>query len=111
LAGIISINSNKLKLLKTQYQDILQILAELKIPLENLSLVKTKGKIRVIVTGFDPYFEFFRRKSVSLTQEVHQWKELEHYELNVSGKLHHVPPWSDVVLALRAWLKDQTNTS
>lgn len=110
LAGIISIHSNKLKLLRTQYQDILQVLAELKIPLEKLSLVKTKGRIRVKVAGVDSHFEFFKKKSVSLTQDGHQWKELEHYELNVSGKRHYVLAWPDVVLALKVWLKDQITT-
>lgn len=110
LWGIISFSSNKLKLLKVQYQDILQTLEDQKIPPENLSLVKVKGRIRVQISGIESYFEFFRRKSVTIT-ETHQWKDLEHYELNISGKHKIVTVWSDVVLEFELWLIKATAAS
>ncbi|MFZ1807597.1 MAG: hypothetical protein WAU36_10265 [Cyclobacteriaceae bacterium] len=100
-----------MKLSKTQYQDIIHVLDELKISQEKLSLVKIKGRIRISVTEQDSYFEFFRRKSISITKDQHQWKESEHYELTVSGKLHKVPAWPDVLKAFKAWIKNENLAS
>ncbi|MEQ8362702.1 MAG: hypothetical protein RIF39_03485 [Cyclobacteriaceae bacterium] len=100
-----------MKLLKAQYQDILQVLEEQKIPIEKLSLVKIKGRIRVLVAGVDSHFEFFRRKSVAITQEKHQWEHVEHYELNILGVRKNVSVWPEVVLALELWLKSTRNAS
>jgi hypothetical protein len=110
LWGIITFSSNKLKLLKAQYQDILQTLEDQKIPMENLSLVKVKGRIRVQVSGVDSHFEFFKRKSVVIT-ETHQWQHVEHHELNISGKHKIVSVWSDVVLEFKLWLIEATSAS
>ncbi|MEP2668254.1 MAG: hypothetical protein ABJH04_04630 [Cyclobacteriaceae bacterium] len=99
-----------MKLLKSQHKDILQLLDELKIPQERLLLVKKKGRIQLTLSGVDTYFDFFRRKAVSITSDEHQWKEVEHYELKIAGKPQKVSSWADVVLELRKWLHGQTST-
>ncbi len=53
----------------------------------------------------DTQFEFLRRRSVSITADEHQWKELEHYELKIARKSIKVSAWPNVVLELRRWLK------
>lgn len=80
------------------------MLDELKISHEQLSLVKVKGRIRISVSEEDSYFEFFRRRSTSITKDDHQWRESEHYEITSSGNLYHVPAWSDVIKAFKVWL-------
>ncbi|MBZ0244715.1 MAG: hypothetical protein K8H85_02105 [Cyclobacteriaceae bacterium] len=96
-----------MKLSKHQYQDILQVLTELNIPPENLSLVKRKERIRVIISGIDSYFEFFKRKSIAITQDGLQWKDVAHYELNISEIHKNVSAWIEVILEFRFWIKRQ----
>ncbi|HRK52491.1 MAG TPA: hypothetical protein PK185_01160 [Cyclobacteriaceae bacterium] len=100
-----------MKLSKHQYQDILQVLTELNIPPENLSLVKRKGRIRVIISGIDSYFEFFKRKSIAITRDGLQWKDVAHYELNISGIHKNVPAWIEVILEFRIWIKGSEKAS
>lgn len=93
-----------MKLLQHQYQDIIHTLNEFNINTEKLSLVKKKGRIKISIEGVDPHFEFFRRKSVSLTPIDHQWQKSEHYELNISGSVASAADWGEVVSQFRKWL-------
>lgn len=93
-----------MKLLKNQYQDVLEVLSDLKISEERLSLIKRKGKIQLRIEGIDGYFEFFRRKSTSLTSEDHQWQKSEHYELNIEGQTAMISDWDQVISYLKTWL-------
>lgn len=94
-----------MKLTRTQYQDILKTLTEFNIAQEKLSLVKKKGRIKLHIEGIDSTFEFFRRKSVSLTEEDHQWLQSELYEVNAAGKTSVVANWNEVISLLHKWLK------
>lgn len=94
-----------MKLLQNQYQDIIQTLNEFNISTEKLSLVKKKGRIKIYIEGVGPHFEFFRRKSVSLTPIDHQWEKSEHYELNVAGSIALAADWAEVVTQFRKWLE------
>ena len=94
-----------MKLSKTQYQDIRRLLAEFGINQEKLSLVKKKGRIKLHIEGIETTFEFFRRKSVSLTEEDHQWQKSELYEVNAAGKASIVANWNEVISLLHKWLK------
>ncbi|MEQ9593298.1 MAG: hypothetical protein RLN86_11890, partial [Cyclobacteriaceae bacterium] len=70
-----------MKLLKNQYEDITKILARAGYKIDDYSLVKKKGRIRIHVERETFFFEFFRRKKVSLTDQQ-EWLKSEHYEVN-----------------------------
>lgn len=93
-----------MKLLKQQYQDILNSLDAFHIAHQKITLVKKKGRIKIQLAGVESYFEFFRRKSVSLTDDDHQWQKSEHYELKVDGKASLVEDWEGVISHLNTWL-------
>ncbi len=97
-----------MKLHQSQYQDILKSLDAFQITHERLTLVKKKGRIRVQLEGVDATFEFFKRKSVSLSEQSHQWQQLEHYELNVNGQPALLAEWKEVVVHLSKWLRLHT---
>lgn len=86
-----------MKLLPSQYQDLIEALDEVDIAHEQLFLVKKKGRICVHIEGVNATFEFFKRKSVSLSDETKEWRQSEHYELKVSDKEAVVADWKEVV--------------
>ncbi len=92
-----------MKLLKTQYEDIMRALEQHAISKEAVFFVKKRGRISIKVNHFDSTFEFFKRKSVSLN-EMHQWEKSECYELNVGGNSMTVARWEDVLSRLNSWL-------
>lgn len=100
-----------MKLLKNQYQDLLSILDDFGIEHERLSLVKKKGRIKIHIQGFDSYFEFFRRKSISLTDDDHKWQKSEHYELNYNSQAVLVADWNEVIAHFKRWVNDQSNVT
>jgi hypothetical protein len=96
-----------MKLHQSQYQDILKLLDEFQIPHERLSLVKKKGRIKVQIKDVDSTFEFFKRKSVSLSEDGKEWQKSEHYELNVDGNPALLADWKEVITHLNKWLQSQ----
>ena len=96
-----------MKLLKSQYQDIVRGLEDFDIKIDRLSLVKKKGRIRIHIEGRASYFEFFHRKFTSLTPESHQWEKSGHFELNVDGVRTLEGSWDGVMSSYRSWLKLQ----
>ena len=95
-----------MKLLPYQYQDILKAIDEYKIGHEALSLVKKKGRIKIHIEGFESYFEFFRRKSISLTELDHKWQKSEHYELNYNSQAVLAADWEDVLTHFNRWIEN-----
>jgi hypothetical protein len=95
-----------MKLLKTQYQDILSALDELSIAHERLSLVKKRGRIKIQIENINSSFYFFRRKSVSITTE-HQWEKSEHYEVTIDGKVSVTMGWDQVMVMIKSWLSSK----
>lgn len=93
-----------MKLLKNQYQDILNVLQESGMSIENFTLTKKKGRIKIQVSGEDSFFEFFRRKSVALDEEDHQWRHSEHYELTSLGRQLIVAEWHEVMSKFKEWV-------
>ncbi|MCB0487226.1 MAG: hypothetical protein R2820_09305 [Cyclobacteriaceae bacterium] len=100
-----------MKLLKDQYQDIVGLANSFQLSEGDISLVKRRGRINISVTGFSSSFEFFRRKSVSLSANDRQWEKLEHYELNYDGQKIIVANWKDVTHHFGQWLRSNSTTS
>ncbi|MGE0589363.1 MAG: hypothetical protein AB7O48_12370 [Cyclobacteriaceae bacterium] len=98
-----------MKLLKSQYQDIVGLANSFHISEKDISLIKRRGRINISIPDFTTSFEFFRRKSISLSADDHQWEKLEHYELNFSGQKIIVASWDEVVHHFERWL--QSNSS
>ena len=94
-----------MKLLQSQYQDVLQALDEFQINHDRLSLTKKKGRINVHIDGIDSSFEFFKRKSVSLSEDANAWEKSEHFELKAGGTAALVADWKEVVAHLKRWLQ------
>jgi hypothetical protein len=69
----------------------------------DISLIKRKGRIRIELAGENVYFEFFKRKSVQISDDKHQWERSEHFEIKTQSQALTVGDWEDVVKKLKAW--------
>jgi len=93
-----------MKLLKTQYDDMVKEFDTCGITSDRILFVKKKGRIKITIAGFASHFEFFRRKSITLS-ESHQWEKSEYYELNIAGKPLTAANWTEVMISFADWLK------
>lgn len=98
-----------MRLLKDQYQDILNAFQDFGIGPDLFTLTKKKGRIRIQVSGNESFIEFFRRKAVELNRDDLQWHHYEHYEINIAGQLHIVSNWTEFIDHLKAWIDSQRN--
>ncbi len=92
-----------MKLLKNQYDDITKILAREGYTIDDYSLIKKKGRIRIHIQRETAFFSFFRRKKVSLTDHQ-EWLKSEHYEVNTMGKMSIAEDWQAVMQAFQSWV-------
>jgi len=91
------------KLLKNQYQDILNAFQEFGMDSDSFALTKRRGRIIIQFSSRTSSFELYRRKLVTLSPQ-RQWHHQEQYELHFHGNHHMVASWEDVMNQLRGWI-------
>ena len=100
-----------MKVTSQQVNGLNMVLQQCGVDKSRLSLVKRHGRINVFVEGLDSRFEFFRRKSISITPGDHQWEKLEHYEVNFGGNKIIVASWDEVIQQFRQWVQSHFKSS
>ncbi len=96
-----------MKLPRIYYEQINEAINRQKIPLKSFSFTKKRGWIYINHHPSDRYFSFFRKKSVTISSQTHQWESSETFKIKPSdGDPQQKEHWQGVMESLMAWLAD-----
>lgn len=96
-----------MKLPKAYYQQINEAITQNQMPLQFFSLIKKKGWIYINHSPSEQFFSFFRKKTVEISTENHQWEQKELFKSKTSsGKITEYHNWEQVLTHFTSWLNE-----
>ncbi|NND34413.1 MAG: hypothetical protein HKN76_17645 [Saprospiraceae bacterium] len=91
-----------MRLLSSEYKDIVAILASYGIQRADFNLHKKRGWIVIDLPDREKSFSYHRRKSVKIVGN--HFEELTAYRISFGGDIEELADWKEVTRAVKKWL-------
>ena len=96
-----------MKLPKAYYEQINEAITNREIPLQSFSYTKKRGWVYLNHLPSGSYFSFFRKKSVVIHEQNHQWENREVFKTKIAGgPIEERENWEGVMASFTSWLKN-----